>query len=60
LLDFHENWQEGDDIQEDLDAITFNPLVSTILKWLTINFKSSALLSNGSGLKLRHVFYKGQ
>jgi hypothetical protein len=34
LVDFHEVWYGGNDIQGDLDAIIFNPISSTFLKWL--------------------------
>jgi hypothetical protein len=34
LIDFHEIWYGGNAIQEDLNAIIFNPISSTILKWL--------------------------
>jgi len=34
LVDFHEIWYGGNAIQGDLDAVIFNPISSTILKWL--------------------------
>jgi hypothetical protein len=34
LIDFHDIWYEGNAIQGDIDAIIFNPISSTILKWL--------------------------
>jgi hypothetical protein len=34
LVDIHEIWKADDAIQEDLDVIIFNPIASTILKWL--------------------------
>jgi hypothetical protein len=33
-VDFHEVWYRGNAIQGDLDAVTFNPISSTIFKWL--------------------------
>jgi hypothetical protein len=30
---------EGDAIQRDLDAIIYNPIASTILKWLRFKFQ---------------------
>jgi hypothetical protein len=33
FLDFHEIWYGGDAIQGDLDAVIFNPIASTILKF---------------------------
>jgi hypothetical protein len=35
-MDFHEIWYGGIAIQGELDAIIFNPIASTILKWLNI------------------------
>jgi hypothetical protein len=41
LVDFHEIWYRGNDtIQGDLNAITFNPISSTILKRLRIKVVS--------------------
>jgi hypothetical protein len=37
---FHEIWYRGNAIQGDLNAITFNPISSTILKWLRFKFVS--------------------
>jgi hypothetical protein len=34
LVDFHEIWYRGIAIQGDLNAVIFNPISSTILKWL--------------------------
>jgi hypothetical protein len=34
LVDLHEIWRRGNAIQGDLEAIIFNPIASTILKWL--------------------------
>jgi hypothetical protein len=34
LVDLDESLYGGDVIEGDLDAIIFNPIVSTILKWL--------------------------
>jgi hypothetical protein len=34
LVDFHEIWYGGNAIQENLDATIFNPISSTVLKWL--------------------------
>jgi hypothetical protein len=34
LVDFHEIWYGGNAIQAELGAIIFNPISSTILKWL--------------------------
>jgi hypothetical protein len=34
MVDFHEIWYGGNDIQGDLDAIIFNPIASVILKLL--------------------------
>jgi hypothetical protein len=34
LVDFHEMWYGGNDIQGDLDAIIFNPIDSITLKLL--------------------------
>jgi hypothetical protein len=39
LVDFHEIWYGCDAIQGDLDAITFIPIVPTILKWLRFKFQ---------------------
>jgi hypothetical protein len=47
-------WWGGSAIQGDLDAMIFNSIASTILRWLT-NLKSSALLSNGLGLEIKEV-----
>jgi hypothetical protein len=61
LVDFHEIWHEGNVIQVALDAIIFNPISSTILKWLRFKVVSwghdfhSALHSNGLGLFNRWV-----
>jgi hypothetical protein len=35
-VDFHEIWHGDDAIQGDLDAITFNPIASVILKLLKL------------------------
>jgi hypothetical protein len=34
VVDFHEIWYGGNAIQGDLDSVIFNPISSTILKWL--------------------------
>jgi hypothetical protein len=34
LVNLRDIWQGGDAIQRDRDAVSFNPIVSTILKWL--------------------------
>jgi hypothetical protein len=34
LVVFHEIWYRGNAIQGDLNAIIFNPISSTVLKWL--------------------------
>jgi hypothetical protein len=34
VVDFHDIPQGGNAIQGDLDAVIFNPISSTILKWL--------------------------
>jgi hypothetical protein len=34
LVDFHDVWYGGNVIHVDLDTIIFNPISSTILKWL--------------------------
>jgi hypothetical protein len=34
LVDLHDIWQGGNAIQGVLDAVIFNPIFSTILKWL--------------------------
>jgi hypothetical protein len=34
VVDFHEIWYGGNAIEGDLDAVVFNPISSTILKWL--------------------------
>jgi hypothetical protein len=36
MVDFHEVWYGGTDIQGDLDAIIFNPMASIILKILRL------------------------
>jgi hypothetical protein len=33
LINVHDIWSGGDAIQGDLDAILFNPICSSILKW---------------------------
>jgi membrane-anchored glycerophosphoryl diester phosphodiesterase (GDPDase) len=38
LVDFHKTWQRGDVIQGDFDVMIFNPIASTILKWLRFEF----------------------
>jgi hypothetical protein len=43
LVDFHEIWYGDDVIQGDLDAVFFNPIASTILKWLGFKFKIFSL-----------------
>jgi hypothetical protein len=40
LVDFHEIWYGGDEIQGDFDAIISNPIAPTILKWLRFKFVS--------------------
>jgi len=35
IPDFHDIQQRGDAIEGDLDAINFNPVALTILKWQT-------------------------
>jgi hypothetical protein len=40
MVDFHEIWYGGNAIQGDPDAIIFNPISSTILKWLMFKFVS--------------------
>jgi hypothetical protein len=37
-MELHDIGQEDDAIQGDLDAIIFNPIASTILKWLGFKF----------------------
>jgi hypothetical protein len=39
LVDFHDIWWGGDAIQGNLDAVTFNPIGSTISKWLRFKFQ---------------------
>jgi hypothetical protein len=39
LVDFHEIWYGGNAIQGGLNAIIFNPMASTILKWLRFKVK---------------------
>jgi hypothetical protein len=34
LVDFHEIWYGGNAIQGELNTVIFNPVFSTILKWL--------------------------
>jgi hypothetical protein len=34
MVDFHEIRQAGHAIEDDMKAIIFNPIASTILKWL--------------------------
>jgi hypothetical protein len=34
MVDFHENWYGGNGIQGDSVAVIFNPISSTVLKWL--------------------------
>jgi hypothetical protein len=34
LVDLHDIWQAGGTIQGDLHVIIFNPISSTVLKWL--------------------------
>jgi hypothetical protein len=57
LVDFYEILYVDDAIEGDLDAIIFNPIASTILKWLRFTVVSwihylpySALLNNRLGL----------
>jgi hypothetical protein len=38
LVDFHELQQGGHVTQGDLNAINFNPVFSTILKWRSSDF----------------------
>jgi hypothetical protein len=38
LVDIHETCQRGDAIQGDFDVMIFNPIASTILKWLKFEF----------------------
>jgi hypothetical protein len=40
LVHFHEIWYGCNDIQEDLNAVIFNSIASTILKWLQFKFVS--------------------
>jgi hypothetical protein len=40
LVDFNEIWYGGNAIKGDLDAINFNPISSTVLKWLRFKFVS--------------------
>jgi hypothetical protein len=40
LGNLHDIWYGDDAIQVDLDAIIFNPIASTILKWLRFNVVS--------------------
>lgn len=44
-MDFNAIWYVGDAIQVDLDAIIFDPVVSTILKMLRFKIVRQALLS---------------
>jgi hypothetical protein len=39
----NEIWYGGDNIQGALNAIIFNPVASTILKWLRFKFKNFSL-----------------
>jgi hypothetical protein len=45
-LDLDEILYGGDEIEGDLDSIPFNPVVSTIPKWLTFKFLRWAQLLN--------------
>jgi hypothetical protein len=36
LVDFHDIWYGGNDIQDDLDSILFKPIASIILKILSL------------------------
>jgi hypothetical protein len=47
-------WWGGSAIQGDLDAMIFNSIALTILRWLT-NLKSLTLLSNGLRLEIKEV-----
>jgi hypothetical protein len=38
LVDIRDIWYGANAIQVDLDAIIFNPISSTILKWLRFKF----------------------
>jgi hypothetical protein len=54
-VDFREIWGEGAAIQGDLDAVIFNPISSTILKWLRLKVVSwrhdvQPCTANGLGL----------
>jgi hypothetical protein len=54
-VDFREIWLAGAGIQGDLDAVIFNLISSTILKWLTIkvvSWKHDVQPCTASGLGL--------
>jgi hypothetical protein len=45
LADCHEIWYGGHAIQGDLYAVTFNPIFSTILKWLKFEIVGGMIFS---------------
>jgi hypothetical protein len=45
-MDLDEILYGGDDIEDDLNAILFNPVASTVLKWQTFKLLSCVLLLN--------------
>jgi hypothetical protein len=50
LVDFHEIWFGGDAIQRNFDAVTFNPIASTISKWLSFKFQMFSLAQQWFGI----------
>jgi hypothetical protein len=57
LVDFHDIWWGGDAIQGHLDAIIFNPIASTTLKWLRFKFEIFSLAQRWFGIRNRGTYF---
>jgi hypothetical protein len=60
MVDFHEIWYGDNAIQGDLGAIIFNPISSTVWKWLKLKLNLQPCSVMVWDWKSRHVFYQRQ
>jgi hypothetical protein len=57
LVDFREVWLGSDAIQGDIDSIIFNPIASTILKWLRFKFQIFCLAQQWFGIGNQGMYF---
>jgi hypothetical protein len=57
MVDFHEILYGGNAIQEDLHAIIFNPIATTILIWLRLTFQIFSLAQQWFGIENQGMYF---